>query len=150
MAELFSNIVPRSCVKSSKARSNNYFRSGSIWVINSKYSKSLSLSRTFLASLSSAGGLEVSNKEIYFNHNGDNIAFKSSWIGKDDGLLIRDINNDGIIDNGSELFGNFPKIKDEQGNTTLAKDGFEALKEPDSNNDGIISNLDENFDKLQI
>ena len=73
-----------------------------------------------------------------------------SWIGKDDGLLIRDINNDGIIDNGSELFGNFTKIKDEQGNTTLAKDGFEALKEPDSNNDGIISNLDENFDKLQI
>ena len=92
----------------------------------------------------------ISNKETYFNHNGDDIAFKSSWIGKDDGLLIRDINNDGIIDNGSELFGNFTKIKDEQGNTTLAKDGFEALKELDSNNDGIIDNKDEAFNELKI
>ena len=74
-----------------------------------------------------------------------------SWIGKDDGLLIGDINNNGLIDNGSELFGNKSKSNNHYSYTNPnAKDGFEALKEPDSNNDGIISNLDENFDKLQI
>lgn len=27
---------------------------------------------------------------VYFDHNGDNIAFKTSWIGKDDGILVLD------------------------------------------------------------
>ncbi|MSN97199.1 hypothetical protein F1B92_08515 [Campylobacter sp. FMV-PI01] len=47
---------------------------------------------------------------VYFDHNGDKIAFKTSWIGKDDGILVFDKNNNGLIDNGNELFGNFTEI----------------------------------------
>lgn len=61
-------------------------------------------------------------------------------------MLVFDRNSNGLIDNGSELFGNFtPKF-----DGSLATDGFNALSDFDTNNDGIISNLDENFDKLQI
>ncbi|WP_179974770.1 hypothetical protein [Candidatus Campylobacter infans] len=88
---------------------------------------------------------------VFFDHNGDDIAFKSSWISGEDGILARDIDGDGKITSGAELFGNKSKSNNHYSYTNPnAKDGFEALKEPDSNNDGIISNLDENFDKLQI
>lgn len=88
---------------------------------------------------------------VFFDHNGDDIAFKSSWISGEDGILARDINGDDEINSGAELFGNKSKSNNHYSYTNPnAKDGFEALKEPDSNNDGIISNLDENFDKLQI
>ena len=88
---------------------------------------------------------------VFFDHNGDDIAFKSSWISGEDGILARDIDGDGKITSGAELFGNKSKSNNHYSYTNPnAKVGFEALKEPDSNNDGIISNLDENFDKLQI
>ena len=88
---------------------------------------------------------------VFFDHNGDDIAFKSSWISGEDGILARDINGDDEINSGAELFGNKSKSNNHYSYTNPnAKDGFEALKEPDSDNDGIISNLDENFDKLQI
>ena len=88
---------------------------------------------------------------VFFDHNGDKVAFKSSWVNSSDGILARDIDGDGAITSGAELFGNKSKSNNHYSYTNPnAKDGFEALKEPDSNNDGIISNLDENFDKLQI
>ena len=59
---------------------------------------------------------------VFFDHNGDEIAFKSSWISGGDGILARDIDGDGKITSGAELFGNFTKLK----NGELAKNGTEA------------------------
>ena len=56
---------------------------------------------------------------VFFDHNGDEIAFKSSWISGGDGILARDINSDKEINSGAELFGNFTKLK----NGELAKNG---------------------------
>ena len=86
----------------------------------------------------------------YFDHNGDGVSHKSSWISKEDGILAYDRNGNGNIDDGSELFGNFTQIKDKEGNQRLAKDGYEALKEFDSNNDGLIDNKDDKFKDLKI
>ena len=54
-------------------------------------------------------GVVETNKEdsgIHFDHDDNGFAEKSGWVGKDDGLLVRDINGNGQIDNGTELFGN--------------------------------------------
>ena len=59
---------------------------------------------------------------VFFDHNGDEIAFKSSWISGEDGILARDINGDKEINSGAELFGNFTRLK----NGELAKNGAEA------------------------
>ncbi|MCZ6106247.1 DUF2974 domain-containing protein, partial [Campylobacter ureolyticus] len=83
---------------------------------------------------------------VYFDHNKDGVAFKSSWIGKEDGILVFDKNNNGLIDNGSELFGNFTEIEESK----FAINGYHALSLQDSNNDGKIDSLDENFSKLKI
>lgn len=92
----------------------------------------------------------ASNGGAYFDHNGDGVSHKSSWINKEDGILAYDRNGNGKIDDGSELFGNFTQIKDKDGNQRLAKHGYEALANLDSNNDGVIDINDKDFNKLRI
>jgi hypothetical protein len=41
----------------------------------------------------------------YFDHDGNGFAERTGWVSGDDGLLVRDINGDGMINNGRELFG---------------------------------------------
>ena len=83
---------------------------------------------------------------VFFDHNGDKIAFKSSWISGEDGILARDINGDGAITSGAELFGNFTKLK----NGELAKNGAQALKDLDDNNDGIFDSNDKAFNEILV
>ena len=87
------------------------------------------------------------------NFDLDNNGFKEAtgWVSGDDALLAIDKNNNGLIDNGSELFGNKTKSDNYYSYTNPnSNNGFETLKEFDTNNDGIISNLDDKFDNLQI
>ena len=85
------------------------------------------------------------------NFDLDNNGFKEAtgWVSGDDALLAIDKNNNGMIDNGSELFGN-KSISDSAYSYTNSSlnNGFETLKSYDSNNDGIIDNKDEIWDKL--
>ncbi|VVM25934.1 Alkaline phosphatase (EC, partial [uncultured Gammaproteobacteria bacterium] len=95
------------------------------------------------------GMVETTSKEnsgVYFDHDNNSFAEQSGWVGKDDGLLVFDKNNNGKIDDGSELFGNNTILS----NGNKAANGFEALKDLDSNNDGKIDNQDTNFNNLKI
>ena len=87
------------------------------------------------------------------NFDLDNNGFKEAtgWVSGDDALLAIDKNNNGIIDNGSELFGN-KSISDSAFSYTNSSlnNGFETLKSYDSNNDGIIDSQDAEFDKLLL
>ena len=87
------------------------------------------------------------------NFDLDNNGFKEAtgWVSGDDALLTIDKNNNGIIDNGSELFGN-KSISDSAFSYTNSSlnNGFETLKSYDTNNDGIIDSQDAEFDKLLL
>lgn len=122
---------------------------------NRKYNgfNSVSIVDPLALDLNGDGKIGISpalNGGAYFDHNGDGVSQRSSWISKEDGILTYDRNGNGKIDDGSELFGNFTQIKDKDGNQRLAKDGYEALKEFDSNNDGLIDNKDDKFKDLKI
>ena len=93
-------------------------------------------------------GIETLGLEnaVRFDIDADGDKDKTGWVGADDGLLVRDINGDGIINDASELFGE-ETIKNDG---TKAKDGYDALKELDSNNDGVINKDDELFDELKV
>lgn len=88
---------------------------------------------------------------VYFDHNKDGVAFKSSWIGKEDGILVFDKNNNGLIDNGNELFGNHTisntsfKYTDDK-----ATNGYEALKAYDLNGDNVIDSKDEIYNNTLL
>ena len=83
---------------------------------------------------------------VYFDHDGNGFAEKSGWVGKDDGILVRDINNNGTIDNGTELFGNNSVLS----SGAKAANGFEALKELDSNKDGVFNSSDEAWNEVKV
>ena len=75
---------------------------------------------------------------IYFDFNGDGISEKAGWIAPQDGLLALDANDNGTVDNLSELFGS----------TQL--DGFAELAGHDSNTDGVIDARDTDFVRLKV
>ncbi|MSN97156.1 hypothetical protein F1B92_08285, partial [Campylobacter sp. FMV-PI01] len=56
---------------------------------------------------------------VYFDHYCDGVAFRSSWVSPNDGILVFDRNNNGLIDNGSELFGNFTPLSNSTANSNL-------------------------------
>ena len=86
------------------------------------------------------------DSNVYFNHTNDGVNIKTSWIGKEDGILVIDKNGNGIIDNGNELFGNFTT----KNNGDMANNGFEALKDYDTNGDLIIDYRDDKFSELRV
>ena len=86
------------------------------------------------------------NSNVYFDHDDNGFAENSGWVGKDDGLLVRDINGNGQIDDGTELFGNNSVLSSGE----KAANGFEALKDLDSNNDGIFDNSDTALNQVKV
>ena len=83
---------------------------------------------------------------VLFDHNGDGIQTGTGWVGKDDGLLVLDKNNNGTIDNGAELFGDNTILKNGQ----KAKDGFAAISDLDLNQDGKLNSSDAAFANLRV
>ena len=82
----------------------------------------------------------------YFDHDANGFAEQTGWVGQDDGLLARDLNGNGTIDSGRELFGSETLLA----NGKKAANGFEALKELDSNGDGVIDAKDSAFSTLRV
>ncbi len=70
------------------------------------------------------------------------------WIsGRQGALLALDLNNNNRIDDGSELFGEFTKIK---ADGRRAKHGYEALAQYDDNKDGVIDAKDAIYGSLKL
>ncbi|WP_370580336.1 hypothetical protein ABX022_16580 [Snodgrassella alvi] len=85
-------------------------------------------------------------KHTYFDHDGNGFAENTGWVDSNDALLVLDRNQNGLIDDGKELFGS---------NTLLssgkkAQNGFEALAEFDENRDGVIDTADSVWSRLQL
>ena len=75
------------------------------------------------------------NDGVNFDLDNNGFAEKTAWIKNDDGFLAIDLNNDGMINNGGELFGDCF-------NNQSFSNGFEALKGLDSNRDNKIDDTD--------
>ena len=82
---------------------------------------------------------------VLFDQNADGVKRATGWVAADDGLLVLDRNNNGTIDNGTELFGNNTPTT----NGTAAN-GLAALTDIDSNADGIINASDAQFADLRV
>jgi len=83
---------------------------------------------------------------ILFDHDADGVKTGTGWVKPDDGWLVRDRNGNGTIDSGRELFG----VDTLKNNGQLATDGFDALRDLDTNRDGRIDSADSVFATLRI
>ena len=93
-------------------------------------------------------GFELTDVEngVYFDNDNYGLSEKTQWVSSDDGLLAIDLNGDGIINDGSELFGSSTVMPD----GSIARLGFEALAQYDENGDGIIDEKDSAYYKLLV
>jgi hypothetical protein len=92
-------------------------------------------------------GVHTVNKSsgVMFDVAATGEAVLTGWTNGEDGLLALDLNGDGKINDGSELFGNATRTADGK-----ASDGYQALRQYDLNADGVIDANDEVFGKLQV
>lgn len=81
---------------------------------------------------------DVTDQEFYFDIDADGIKDKISGLASGSGFLALDKNNDGIINDGSELFG------------TSSGDGFKDLAAYDLDGNGWIDEADAIFGALKI
>lgn len=92
-------------------------------------------------------GLEtIGSGTVLFDHDGDGVKNGTGWVTSDDGFLVFDRNNNGLIDNGTELFGDSTNLY----SGGKAADGFAALAQEDTNHDGKVSDLDTNWNRLKV
>ncbi|CAH0244973.1 Bifunctional hemolysin/adenylate cyclase [Pseudomonas sp. Bi70] len=87
-----------------------------------------------------------SNSGVVFDFNGDGLKTGTGWVKGDDGFLVFDRDANGTIGNGGELFG----VDTLKTNGQKATDGFDALRDLDSNVDGVFDAQDVEFANVRI
>ena len=90
--------------------------------------------------------LAPSSISARFDHNADGIATATGWAAAGNGILALDLDKNGKIDSGKEIFGNHSVLP----NGTAAAHGYAALAELDSNHDNLINQADELFSSLKV
>ena len=88
----------------------------------------------------------LNSRIVRFDLDNNGFAERVGWTDGIDGFLVRDIDGNGRIGNGGELFGNHTKLRNGQ----KAANGFEALKELDDNGDGKITRADKVWSELRV
>ena len=81
---------------------------------------------------------QISDQKFRFDLDSDGEADEISMTGNGTGFLALDLNSDGKINDGSELFG------------TKSGDGFKDLAKYDSDGNGWIDENDSIFEKLKV
>jgi len=89
-----------------------------------------------------------SNAPVLFDMAGNGHPRPMGWTaaGADEAFLWLDRNHNGKVTSGAELFGNFTPLQNGQ----LARNGFEALREFDTNVDGVIDERDPIWSRLML
>lgn len=96
------------------------------------------------------GGYQLTgtSNPVSFDINADGERDIVSWTARGSRMafLVMDRNHNGTIDDGSELFGDSTRLVD----GTRASNGFEALRQLDSNGDGVVDAQDEAWQDLAL
>jgi hypothetical protein len=83
---------------------------------------------------------------VVFDLEGSGQMRSVGWASPEDGFLVSDLNQDGIINNGTELFGSATVLP----NGETANDGFQALATYDDNQDGVVNTQDSGWNSLKV
>ena len=87
---------------------------------------------------------------IFFDHDGDGVRSATGWVGAGEAIVVRDLNGNGTIDSGREIFGDNTLLTRGPKAGQRAANGFEALADLDSNNDGQFNAADTAFASVKL
>lgn len=104
------------------------------------------ISSPLVLDINKDGTINTTGKIVNFDLDNNGYAELTAWVNSEDGILVYDKNNNGIIDNGSELFGNNTTLSSGK----LADNGFSALADYDLNKDGKIDSSDSIYSQLRV
>jgi len=92
--------------------------------------------------------LSGASDTVLFDMDADGVRDRTTWTvaGEPNGFLAFDRNHNGVIDDGSELFGDHTPLS----NGAHAPNGFEALREFDTTRDGVVDDRDAGWDRLLV
>jgi len=90
--------------------------------------------------------LKAADGSILFDHDADGVKTGTGWLGSDDGLLVRDLDGNGLIQTGRELFG----VDTIKRNGEKAANAFDALADLDSNADGNFTSADLAWGQVKV
>ncbi|NBI13549.1 hcalcium-binding protein, partial [[Haemophilus] felis] len=101
-----------------------------------------------------ARAVSYTEKPVLFDIDNDGGSLEETgWLSNQDGLLVKDLNNNGKIDNISEVFSEYYAGRagrnGEAGEKPFAN-GFEALKSLDSNKDNVFDSKDRDFNVVRV
>ena len=88
----------------------------------------------------------LEDSKAYFDYDGDGRREHTAWVQASDGILVYDKDENGVITDGSELFGNYMKNTDE----AVAGDGYEAMRFFDSDGNSVLNEQDAEFSNLKL
>jgi hypothetical protein len=88
---------------------------------------------------------------VLFDHSGDGLKERTAWTTADSpvAFLALDRNGNGVIDDGTELFGNSTYLSDGR----RAPNGFDALADTEANTptaDGVLDESDPVYGRLRL
>ena len=99
-------------------------------------------------------GLETvgvnTGRPVLFDHNADGLRTATGWVRGDDAWLVLDRDGNGLIDSGRELFGEDTVLRNADGTTRMARNGFDALRSLDANADGVFNAADPAFTQVRL
>lgn len=86
------------------------------------------------------GGILVNainrQRPVLFDFSGNGVRAGTGWIGSGEAFVVRDLNGNGQIDSGLELFGDQTRLTRGPNAGQIAAHGFAALADLDTNGDG--------------
>ncbi|MDD2686401.1 MAG: cadherin-like domain-containing protein [Gallionella sp.] len=88
------------------------------------------------------GFTDVNDSNIFFDINSDGFKHRTAWPRAGDGLLTRDLNGNGLVDNGSEI--SFAQYLDS------AQTDLQGLSAFDTNQDGLFSAQDQHWNEFGV
>ncbi|MEI6285056.1 MAG: hypothetical protein WCP79_00985 [Bacillota bacterium] len=94
---------------------------------------------------------DFGSNPVFFDADNDGSLEQTGWVSAQDGIVVKDLNNNGIIDNISETMSEyFGGTAGVDGGTKPFKDGFAALASLDSNKDGKFDSADADWGKVKV
>jgi hypothetical protein len=99
-----------------------------------------------LAAKGSFNGTNLGESDVRFDVLGKGHAVQTGWVAPSMGFLALDLNRDGVINSGAELFGEGTRKAD--GSTF--SNGYVALAAHDTNADGVVDAKDPVFKRLVV